>query len=129
MFTEVEDPWVQPQRRPSYMALTRRRTCWCGKRISAGTLSTVGATGVDLGSRTSFDIAGADAFAFDGNTLYRVNLDTGAFTQLGNTGRALFGIAVSPVPEPTTWMMLLTGFAMVGDAARYRRKIVSAIYG
>lgn len=95
---------------------------------SAGTLSTVGATGVDLGSRTSFDIAGADAFAFNGNTLYRVNLDTGAFTQLGNTGRALFGIAVSPVPEPATWMMMLTGFAMVGGAARYRRKSVRAVF-
>ncbi|MDP1028302.1 DUF4394 domain-containing protein [Sphingomonas sp. KR1UV-12] len=93
---------------------------------SAGTLTTVGATGVDLGSRTSFDIAGSDAFAFNGSTLYRVDLNSGAFSQVGTTGRALFGIAISPVPEASTWAMMLVGFGMVAGAARYRSRRVTA---
>ncbi len=95
---------------------------------SAGTLTTVGALGLDLGSRTSFDIAGGDAFAFNGNTLYRVNLGTGALTVLGKTDRALFGIAISAVPEPTTWAMMLIGFGMVAAATRYRRRSTSIVY-
>ncbi len=95
---------------------------------NTGVLNTVGATGVDLGSRTSFDIAGSDAFAFNGSTLYRVDLNSGALSTVGNTSRALFGIAISPVPEPATWAMMLVGFGMVAGAARYRRKITAIRY-
>lgn len=35
---------------------------------------------------------------------------------------ANFEPAVAAVPEPATWAMLLVGFAMVGAAARYRRR-------
>ena len=90
---------------------------------SAGTLTTVGALGVDLGPHTSFDILGSDAFAFNGSTLYSVNLGTGALTSVGTTGRSLFGIAIaSPVPEPGTWAMMLLGFGAVGVAMRRSRK-------
>lgn len=93
---------------------------------SMGTLTTVGDLGFDLGSRTSFDIAGNDAFAFNGNTLYSVNLNSGALTKLGNTDRGLFGIAVAPpVPEPTTWALMIAGFAFVGASMRRRRTAVS----
>ena len=95
---------------------------------SAGTLTTVGPTGMNLGSRTSFDIAGSDAFAFNGNTLYRVDLASGAITSLGKTDRALFGIAISAVPEPTTWAMMLVGFGMVAAATRYRRRETRIVY-
>ena len=30
--------------------------------------------------------------------------------------------AVAPVPEPSTWAMLLVGFALAGGALRQRRK-------
>lgn len=89
---------------------------------SAGTLTTVGSLGVNLGSRTSFDILGSDAFAFNGTTLYNVNLGTGALTASGNTGRALFGIAIGAVPEPGTWAMMLLGFGAVGVAMRRSRR-------
>lgn len=89
---------------------------------SAGTLTTVGALGFDLGSRTSFDILGSNALAFNGNTLFNVNLMTGALTAVGNTNRALSGIALSgAVPEPGTWAMMLLGFASIGLAMRRRR--------
>jgi hypothetical protein len=89
---------------------------------NGGVLTTVGSLGFDLGSRTSFDILNADAFAFNGNTLYRVNLNSGALTNLGRTDRALFGIAVAAVPEPATWAMMLIGFGAVGFSMR-RRKV------
>jgi hypothetical protein len=95
---------------------------------NTGVLNTVGETGVDLGSRTSFDIAGSDAFAFNGSTLYRVDLNSGAFSTVGNTSRSLFGIAISPVPEASTWAMMLVGFGMVAGAARYRRRSAAITY-
>ena len=89
---------------------------------SAGMLTTVGALGFNLGSRTSFDIAGTDAFAFNGSTLYRVNLATGALTSLGRTPEALFGIAIfAPVPEPASWAMMIAGLGVVGLAMRRQR--------
>ncbi|MGF7168481.1 hypothetical protein FHS91_000136 [Sphingobium xanthum] len=91
---------------------------------SAGILTTVGALGIDVGSRTSFDIFGSDAFAFNGSRLYRVNLATGALTSLGMTDRALFGIAIAPVPEPASWMMMIGGMTLVGGAMRKRRKTI-----
>lgn len=92
---------------------------------SAGTLETVGAVGVDLGSRTSFDIFGTDAFVQNGRRFYSIDLGTGAMTQIGLTDRALFGIAiVDPIPEPASWAMMLLGFGAVGAGLRQRRRTV-----
>lgn len=91
---------------------------------NGGVLNTVGSTGVNLGSRTSFDIAGDDAFAFNGSTLYRANLGTGQLTSLGQTERSLFGIAIQAVPEPSTWGMMILGFGVVGYSMRRRRAVV-----
>ncbi|WP_258046706.1 DUF4394 domain-containing protein [Sphingomonas folli] len=87
---------------------------------NGGVLTTVGALGRDLGSRTSFDIAGSEAFAYNGRSLYGVDLATGALSSLGNTPRQLFGIAVAPVPEPATWAMMILGFGAVGYTMRRR---------
>ena len=35
---------------------------------------------------------------------------------------------VAAVPEPATWAMMLVGFAMVGAAARYRRRSTTTVY-
>ena len=91
---------------------------------SAGTLDTVGSLGVDVGSRTSFDIAGTDAFAVNGRRLFSVNLGTGAASQVGLIDRSLFGIAISTaVPEPSSWALMLTGFGAIGIAMRRRRRV------
>ncbi len=95
---------------------------------SAGTLTTVGALGTNLGSRTSFDIAAGEAYAFNGQTLFGVDLATGRLTRIGTTDRALFGIAISPVPEPATWATMLIGFGMVGAMTRYRRRALRITY-
>lgn len=87
---------------------------------NGGVLTTVGGLGSDLGSRTSFDIAGNDAFAFNGRSLYSVDLASGALSSLGDTSRQLFGIAVAPVPEPATWAMMIMGFGVIGCSLRRR---------
>ena len=85
---------------------------------NAGTLTTVGALGVPVGPRTSFDIDFSGiAYLQDSNRFYTVNLNTGAATLVGNTNRSLYGIAVG-VPEPTTWALLILGFGVIGGALR-----------
>jgi hypothetical protein len=90
---------------------------------NGGVLTTVGGLGTDLGSRTSFDIAGNEAFAFNGSSLYSVNLESGALSSLGTTSRQLFGIAVAPVPEPGTWAMMILGFGAIGYTMRRRSAV------
>ena len=94
---------------------------------NAGTLTTVGSLGVAVGPRTSFDI-GFDGVGYlaDVNRFYTVNLANGAATQTGTTQRAVFGITAVPfgaVPEPSTWMRMLLGFAGIGAGMR-RNKVV-----
>ncbi|KQU49713.1 hypothetical protein ASG67_11410 [Sphingomonas sp. Leaf339] len=94
---------------------------------SAGTLNTVGSLGTNVGARTSFDIAGSDAFALNGRTLYNVNLATGALSQVGLVDRSLFGIAIAAVPEPGTWALMLTGFGLTAFALRRRRGVTTRV--
>jgi hypothetical protein len=87
---------------------------------NAGTLTTVGALGVNVGPQTSFDI-GFDGVGYlqDGTGFHTVSLATGAATRTGTTSRALFGItAIAPVPEPSTWAMMLLGFFGIGAGMR-----------
>ncbi|NJC33023.1 hypothetical protein GGR88_000497 [Sphingomonas jejuensis] len=91
---------------------------------NTGVLTTVGATGVNFGPRDSFDIDSLGVgYAQDGRGLYQVNLQTGAFSFLGQTDRSLFGLSAAPaaVPEPATWAMMIGGFGLVGSALRRRR--------
>jgi hypothetical protein len=90
------------------------------QNAATGVLTTIGSTGLNLGARTSFDIANNGAtFALSGNTLYSVNLATGAFTSIGNTDRTLFALTAA-VPEPATWGLMILGFGIVGSALRSR---------
>lgn len=47
-------------------------------------------------------------------------------TDLSGNDFAIDDISLSVVPEPTTWGLLVAGFAMVGAAARRRRRVVAA---
>lgn len=93
------------------------------QNAATGVLTRVGALGVNIGARTSFDITGTanNAFVQAGNTLYRINLTSGALTSIGNTDRTLFGLSAA-VPEPSTWAMMMIGFGAVGAAARSSRR-------
>jgi hypothetical protein len=93
------------------------------QNAATGVLTRVGALGVNIGARTSFDITGTanNTFVQAGNTLYNINLSTGALTSIGNTDRTLFALSAA-VPEPATWAMMLIGFGVVGAAARSSRR-------
>jgi hypothetical protein len=92
--------------------------------VATGALTSVGSLGFNVGARTSFDIATVGnknlGYVINGTTLYSVNLGTGALSKLGNTDRAIFGLTVGSVPEPTTWAMMLIGFGVIGGAMRRR---------
>ncbi len=99
-------------------------------------VSTVGSLGIGAFSAvTGFDIivaGGVNTAYFTatavGSTIsqmYTVNLGTGAATLVGSVGgTSLQGLALTPVPEPGTWALMLTGLAGLGIVARRRRSAV-----
>jgi hypothetical protein len=82
------------------------------------TLNLVGALGITLNGFVGFDVSQASGLAFLSNndSLYTVNLQTGAATLVGTVGGALgadmISIAAVAVPEPGTNAML--GLAAIG---------------
>ena len=94
----------------------------------------VGPLGVSIGDFVGFDISGTGiAFAAltppGGTTssLYTINLATGQATLVGDigfAGRPVTGLTVAalPVPEPQTWVMLMSGVAL---SCWFRRRAVA----
>lgn len=89
---------------------------------SAGTLDTVGSLGVDLTDVTGFDISGLSGTAFAGvldsalsrSTFWRIDLTTGAATQIGEIGggaliTALAVATPEQVPAPGAAAAVLAG--------------------
>lgn len=71
------------------------------------TLAAVGALGVTIGSDVGFDIdSTGTGWLVSGNSLYSVNLATGAATSVGALGVGLTSIAV--VPEPSSALVLIS---------------------
>ena len=101
-----------------------------------GTLTFVGALGVDTSGVVGFDISGASGLAYasltNGDTskssFYSINLATGTATLVGAFGfngdnaiaPPLLDIAVAAVPEPQTYAMMLAGLLGIGWVARRR---------
>ena len=86
----------------------------------------------DLVFGLAFD--GTTMFAVQGTEIYTVNLATAALTNgvnyaghgLGDAnGQAFLAENVGGVPEPSTWAMMLLGFAGLGFAFRQSRRKVS----
>ncbi len=101
---------------------------------NGGAVSTVGNLGIaGLSSIGGFDIVtvgGVNTAYFTAMTtgsmtsqLYTVNLGTGAASLVGNIGamNGVQGLALSTVPEPGTWALMITGLAMLGGIARRRK--------
>jgi Domain of unknown function (DUF4394)/PEP-CTERM motif len=91
-----------------------------------GVLTAVAPLGLDVGSRTSFDIATRgtvnSAFVANSGKLFSLNTTTGALSVIGNTSETLFGLTAG-VPEPAAWGMMILGFGVVGASARRRRSV------
>jgi len=90
---------------------------------SAGTLGTVGSIGVDVTPVGGFDISGSSGVAYlairDTNraasTFWSIDLATGIGSALGEVGggNIITAIAVAPVPEPTTTLLLVTSLGLL----------------
>jgi hypothetical protein len=93
------------------------------QNAATGVLTVVGSLGTDVGARTSFDIVtqgGSNVgFVQNANAFFSVNLATGELTRIGTTDRGLFALTAA-VPEPTSWVMMIAGFGLVGAASRRR---------
>ena len=81
------------------------------------------------GDRVSLDISGGSNQAFftinDG--FYTVGQLSGFGAFVGNIGTSgITGITAGSVPEPTTWLLMIGGFGLVGSAMRRRATRVVA---
>ncbi len=100
---------------------------------NGGVLKTVGNLGVSINDLTGFDIfttsSGANAayaLLTQGSTtsLYTINLGTGAATLVGPlpaTGFQYFGLAITPVPEPTSLALVMLSSGTMLFRGRRRR--------
>jgi hypothetical protein len=93
-----------------------------------GTLVPVGALGINITAVSGFDIGfpgnmafGAFSVAGGPAALYNVNLSNGAASLVGTigAGQTITGLAVAPVPEPSTFLLSCLG---IGAAVWVRRR-------
>lgn len=82
-------------------------------------LTVVGALGVDVGQNVGFDVAvSGTAFMSNGNSLYTVDLTTGALSSIGTIGGPLGVTTIAVVPAPAGAGVL----AIAGVACLRRRR-------
>lgn len=91
-------------------------------------ITSVGALGVNFGDVGGFDIsASGAAFASNGNSLYSVNLATGAASLIGAFGgnASVSGLTAvtAPIPEPSTYALMLAGLLGLGCMAKRRARV------
>ncbi len=97
---------------------------------NSGVLTTIGFLGVNFTGAGGFDVSGLSGTAYaaltpaagGGSQLYQINVASGAATSLGAIGFGgnLVGLA-APVPEPSTWAMLVAGIGCFFGMTRWRR--------
>jgi hypothetical protein len=98
---------------------------------NGGVYVSVGPLGITLtpSNRVGFDISGStgDAYFSSGSQLYSLNLTTGGATLIGSLGSgALVGLTAFAVPEPSTWALMIGGFALAGLALRRGRRTLAS---
>lgn len=97
-----------------------------------------------IGSTGAFNLGGATttdpAIAFAGNTYskFSIALNPGSYSISGIATASPYGggagyielasVAPNPVPEPSTWAMMIAGYLLVGVVMRYRGRKLNAGY-
>lgn len=78
-------------------------------------LASVGALGVDVGQDVGFDISvSGQAFVSNGNSLYTIDLTTGALTSIGMIGGPQNVVSIAVVPAPAgAGLLAIAGLAGV----------------
>jgi hypothetical protein len=101
-------------------------TDWRGRRIESAPLGRL--AGVDVGGTTQWDVTGLD-FREDFVLAGTLSLlaDGGRFSPFAELNRVdlLVGngpVSAPPVPEASTWVMMIAGFAFIGTALRGGRR-------
>ena len=90
-------------------------------------ITTVGNLGVNFTDVSGFDISTSGAaFASNGGSLYSINLASGASTLVGafGAGTSFTGLTAltAPIPEPSTYALMVAGLLGVGWAAKRRSR-------
>ncbi|QDZ09086.1 PEP-CTERM sorting domain-containing protein [Sphingomonas panacisoli] len=71
------------------------------------------------GEVTALDLAAFDAIGWN------IAVNSRGSNYLMNTAQIYRQFATTPVPEPTTWAMMIVGFGLMGGAMRRSRKVAS----
>lgn len=93
-------------------------------------ITTIGGLGIDVLRANGFELlANGQAFAalnVDGSSLdtglYSIDLNSGAAALLGTYNGTLSGLTLAPVPEPSSYVLMLAGLAAMGAIVRRRRR-------
>ena len=91
---------------------------------ATGAATLIGNTGVGAFGALVFEDGVLWGGSVTNNAVYTLNTSTGAATFVTNTSGGIsggfWGLAPAPVPEPSTWAMMLLGFAGLGFVACQR---------
>ncbi|WP_380874318.1 hypothetical protein ACFB49_47180 [Sphingomonas sp. DBB INV C78] len=108
--------------------------------LDVGSLDSYNTLTLLFADGTSQDISGDDIFGGDANGDQHSPNSNGRILVTADAGQTIVGLrlssssnsfevdnlAVTPVPEPATWAMMLAGFGLVGAGLRSRRREATA---
>ena len=96
---------------------------WGGSNNTALSFSGANLIGSAIGPLTGATFAGSSSAAFTSTASpYSLTIGTAVFRTSAGTTTGDLNLQISPVPEPSTWALMLMGPAMVGFVARRRRR-------
>ncbi len=85
-------------------------------------VTTLGGSGITAATPNGATFIGSTLYWSEGSSLYTVNTSTGAATPVGAfPSGGMLDIAVTPVPEPSSFLLWSSGLGLIFGAARRKR--------